>query len=96
MCFWCDDKFTPGHKCIIKRLYSICIVENKEEDEEVEIETVREMDNLEITNPNISMNALEGVLNCFKVIGRVDKLTIFIMIDSYSIHNFMNTWVANK
>lgn len=71
-------------------------MENKEEDEEVEIETVREMDNLEITNPNISMNALEGVLNCFKVIGRVDKLTIFIMIDSYSIHNFMNTWVANK
>jgi hypothetical protein len=71
-------------------------VENEEEDEKVEIETVREMDNLEITNPNISMNALEGVLNCFKVIGRVDKLTIFIMIDSYSIHNFMNTWVANK
>lgn len=75
----------------------MCIVKDEEEDEKVETETVKEKDNLEITNPHISMNALDqGVPGCLKVTGRVDKLPIFIMIDSGSTHNFLNTWVANK
>ena len=43
LCSWCDDKFTPGHKCRIKRFYSICLVGDEEEgDENSELEPVRE------------------------------------------------------
>lgn len=31
-----------------------------------------------------------------KVTRRVVRLPIFILVDSGSTHNFMNTWVANK
>lgn len=81
-----------------KKLYSICIVEYEGEDEEIELEAISEKHNLEITNPHISMNASEGVFGCYtlKVTGWVDKLPIFIMIDSGSTLNIMNKWVANK
>lgn len=99
MCFWYDDKFTPGHKCRTKRLYSICLVGDEEEgDENSELEPVREKDGLEVTDPHISMNALEGVPGCYtlKVTRRVVRLPIFILADSGSTHSFMNTWVSNK
>ena len=98
LCFWCDDKFTPGHKCRTKRLYSICLVGDEDENEDGALECVREMEESEDMDPYISMNALEGVPGCYtlKVTGKVDKLPIFILVDSGSTHNFMNTEVANK
>ena len=27
LCFWCDEKFVPGHRCKNRKLYSLCIVE---------------------------------------------------------------------
>lgn len=98
LCFWCDDKFTPGHKCRTKRLYSICLVGDEDENEDSALESVREMEESEDMDPHISMNALEGVPGCYtlKVTGRVHKLPIFILVDSGSTHNFMNTEVANK
>ena len=92
LCFWCDNKFTPGHKYITKRLYFLCIVKDKEKDEEVEINTIKERNNLKIINPHISINALKGAPNYLKVTKRVDKLPIFIMINSSKTYNFMNIW----
>jgi hypothetical protein len=34
LCFWCNDKFVPGHRYKNKKLYSLCKVEDR--DEEVE------------------------------------------------------------
>ena len=98
MCFLCDDRFTPGHKCRTKRLYSICLVEDEEQNEDNAVESIREMEELEGTEPYISMNALEGVPGCYtlKVTGMLHKLPIFILVDSGSTHNFMNIEVANK
>jgi hypothetical protein len=69
-----------------------------EGDEDSTVELGQETEVLIGTDPHISMNALEGVPGCYtlKVTGRVAKLPIFILIDSGSTHNFMNTWVANK
>ena len=98
LCFWCDNKFTPGHKCRTRKLYSICLMGDDEGDEDSTVELGQETEVLIGTDPHISMNALEGVPGCYtlKVTGRVAKLPIFILIDSGSTHNFMNTWVANK
>ena len=98
LCFWCDDKFTPGHKYRTRKLYSICLVEDDEGDVDNMVELGQEPGVLIGIDPHISMNALEGVLGCYtlKVTGRVDKLPIFRLIDSGSTHNFMNTWVASQ
>jgi hypothetical protein len=44
------------------------------------------------------LDALEGIveLNIMKVNGKMDKITVCILIDSRSTHNFLNTIVALK
>jgi len=96
MCFWCDEKFIPGHTCRNKRLSSLCIMEENEgftEDETSE-------KGLKLSNfaPHISLDALEGTLglNTMKVTEWLDKMIVSILIDSSSTHNFINSVVALK
>lgn len=58
LCFWYEDKYTFGHKCTNKRLYTLVL----ELEEEV-LEEVQETDNTgEIhEEPIVSLHALHGV-----------------------------------
>lgn len=38
LCFWCDEKFTFGHKCANKKLYTL-VLEPADAEEEI-VETV--------------------------------------------------------
>jgi hypothetical protein len=86
----------PGHRCKNKRLYSLCILEDDEDNVEVEDETeVREQD---LLTPYISLNALEGTMgyHTLRVARKLDKHPLYILIDSGSTHNFLNSAFANK
>nr|TKS08041.1 hypothetical protein D5086_0000106910 [Populus alba] len=96
LCFWCDDKFVPGHRCRNKKVYSLSVLEEEEglpEDEVIE----EEVSSREVT-PHISLDALEGTvgLNTMKVNGKMVKTNVCILIDSGSTHNFLNTTIVNK
>jgi hypothetical protein len=95
LCFWCDEKFIPGHRCQNKKLYSLCIMEESGEGREDEGATDLDPNTY---NPHISVNALEGVtgLNTLRVTGRVEKQPIVILIDSGSTHNFISNHVADR
>jgi len=96
LCFWCDDRFVPGHRCKNKRLYSLCILEDDEDVVDIEGETdVGEQD---LFTPYISLNALEGTMGChtLRVVGKVDKHPLYILIDSGSTYNFLNSAFATK
>jgi len=56
LCFWCDEKFVPGHRCKNQKLYSLCIIEDEEENSEEE-ETIETM-NVEAFTPHLSLHAL--------------------------------------
>jgi hypothetical protein len=60
LCFWCDDKFVPGHKYRNKRVYALSVVE--EEDGGLEEELPEEEANVRELTPHISLDALEGTL----------------------------------
>jgi hypothetical protein len=96
LCFWCDEKCVPRHRCRNKKLYSLCIIkddeENLEEGEPIEIM------NVEVLTPHLSLQAIQGTIWCqtIKVWGKIDKCYIFILIDSGSTHNFLNFDLANK
>ena len=96
LCFWCDERFTPGHRCKNKRLYSLCIVEDDEDslDREGEINVVEQ----ESLIPHISLNALDETRGChtLRVSGKADQHSVYILIDSRSTHNFLNSAIANK
>ena len=91
LCFWCDEKFIPGHRCKNKRVYSLCIMED-EDNSEGEGQEGSE-DDPNVFTPQISINALEGTsgFQTLRVTGKVDKTSLFIMVDSGSTHNFINT-----
>ena len=96
MLFRSDERFTPGHRCKNKRLYSLCIVEDDEDnlDREEEINVVEQ----ESLIPHISLNALDGTRGChtLRVTGRADQHSVYILIDFGSTHNFLNSVTANK
>ncbi|XP_071728193.1 uncharacterized protein [Rutidosis leptorrhynchoides] len=104
-CFYCDQKYAPGHKCP-GQLYSLEVVV----DEEVEHQLLSEMSDIEeeeehefaadqgINSPHISLNALTGTnaYQTMRVKGLVNKYKIHILIDSGSTHNFLDINVAKK
>jgi len=96
LCFLCDEKFIPGHRCRNKKVYSLCILDDEDVAEE-EVQEGSEIDPDTFT-PQISINALEGTpgFQTLRVTGKVDKSPLFIMIDFGSTHNFINTQVAKR
>jgi len=95
ICFWCDEKFIPGHRCQNKKLYSLCVMEENGEGSEDEGAIDLDPDTY---HPHISLNALEGVtgLNTLRVTGKVEKQPLVILVDSGSTHNFINNHVADR
>jgi len=73
-------------------LYSLCMINDDGEDTG-EVETEVEDQNLGISTPHISINALEGTngFYTFKVTSKVNKHSLFIMVDSERTRNFLNT-----
>lgn len=105
LCFNCDDKFIPGHKCK-GRIFRLsadqsCFWEIEKENEvEAEIEESEEEENIQIIQGDqteISLCAFEGHINSNTI--RSDRFIkcqcISVLVDTGSIHNFMQVEVAN-
>lgn len=97
LCFWCDEKFTFGHKRANRKLYSMVLEQMEEEDEAVEpvqSETKEE-------GATVSLHALNGVgltgkNQTMKLIGHFKKRRLNILIDSGNTHNFLDQNVAKQ
>ncbi|KAJ0628009.1 putative nucleotidyltransferase, Ribonuclease H [Helianthus annuus] len=91
-CFWCTEKFVPGHKCA--RTKGQVFVIEMEEEEETEAEVVQD----EEKEHHISIHALTGMpsYSTMRVQGSMGNRQLHILIDSGSTHNFIDTRVAKK
>ncbi|GKA65822.1 reverse transcriptase, partial [Tanacetum coccineum] len=96
LCFYCDQKYAPGHKCA-GQLFSLILVPQEEEDC---FEDCLEEENMEVSQelPQISLHAMNGVQNyrTLRVRGTVGKHIIHILVDCESTHNFVDIAVAKK
>lgn len=100
ICFWCDERYVPGHKCKGKKpqLYHIEMeaddVVQEEEQEEI-AEPEKEGDT---QCAQISVQAIEGVTTyqTMRVTGHHGKKYLQILLDSGSTHNFIDTGTALK
>ncbi|CAM8978876.1 unnamed protein product [Rhodiola kirilowii] len=107
LCFNCDERYAPGHKCRPRFQCLVlnetpfeeeCPVINHVEDEEVDLHAEEhELVNPD-TTPNISCHALEGRVapSTLRLRGQLKTLPIVILVDSGSTHNFLQTRVARK
>ncbi|XP_074342267.1 uncharacterized protein LOC141679753 [Apium graveolens] len=98
LCFWCDEKYVPGHKCKGKKPQFFHIeAEDDDEDGETEIPVEVEVEeNNECAQ--ISVEAMEGIsaFQTMRVTGHHGKKDLHILLDSGSTHNFIDTSKALK
>jgi len=94
LCFYCDERYAPGHRCSKPQLFMMVDMQqlDEEHDEEMEIETPEE------AIPDISFHAMTGTDHpqTFRVTGRIGHTGIIILIDGGSTHNFIDQSVAAK
>ncbi|XP_028055574.1 uncharacterized protein LOC114259749 [Camellia sinensis] len=94
LCFNCNEKFSPVHRC--KKLFLIEGSWSDEEDDDVDMEVIELKENEETLG--ISLHAIYGARapQTMKVRGQIGQHQITLLIDSGSTHNFLNSKVARK
>lgn len=98
LCCYCDDKFSPTHKCP-NRHYFLFQVEDED------IEHVIENNNSAIPEPyvadefehHLSLNALNGSYgtDTMRFQGHIQGVAITVLLDSGSSDNFLQPKIAN-
>jgi hypothetical protein len=105
LCYNCDDKYFPGHKCKEQNLFMAISEDISEED----VETPLVSESPEITDitppsdppevePVISLNALTGFSapQNLKLNGYIKHRKVIILADSGSTHNFIHRLIAQE
>ncbi|GKB36930.1 reverse transcriptase, partial [Tanacetum coccineum] len=100
LCFYCDKKYVPWHKCS-GHVFSIEFLgEDKMQDnvEELEEQVTEEVVAEPVIYPYISLNDLAGVntFHTMRIKGHVGKQDIHILVDSGSTHNFVDVLYAKR
>ncbi|GKA17130.1 retrotransposable element Tf2 [Tanacetum coccineum] len=96
LCFYCDQKYTPGHKCV-GQLYSLVVLADEEE-EYFEVEEGDDELNVQDEIPQILLNALNwsNTFQTMRITGKVGKHELHILVDCGSTHNFLDVNVAKQ
>ena len=92
LCFNCDERFLPGHRC--KQLFVIEGIYTDEGEEEEPLNTGE----TEEEEPIISLHALTGSPNpqTMHVRGSLGKVGVTVLMDSGSTHSFINPKVVHR
>lgn len=94
LCYNCDEKFTPGHRC--KKLFLIEACYDGDNDVVIDEDEVIIEDSKVV--PEISLHAISGVKasSTMQVKGTMGSLTTIVLVDSGSTHNFISEDIARK
>ncbi|KAH7545445.1 hypothetical protein FEM48_Zijuj01G0094700 [Ziziphus jujuba var. spinosa] len=92
LCYYCDEKFAPGHRCMKPQLF---MIEDSLETEEEE--NVPQEDDQDVI-PEIYFHAISGTDHpqTLRVTGRIKSRDLMVLIDGGSLHNFIDQSVVQK
>eukprot|EP00253_Pinus_taeda_P033815 PITA_33815 len=101
LCYYCDEKYSPGHKCKEPKFFQIDATNysSSEEDPPLEEPEVVEEDNQKDNVPDepvISLHDLAGISSpqTLKIRGFIKHRLVVVLIDSGSTHNFIHQKVV--
>jgi hypothetical protein len=92
LCFNCNDKFTPGHKC-----QGLLLLECQPAEYEMEEEELQIADNMgDQAEPEILLYALTSWTSpqTMRVAATIGSQHVMVLIDSGSTHNFLSEKIA--
>eukprot|EP00253_Pinus_taeda_P004829 PITA_04829 len=101
LCYYCDEKYSPRHKCKEPKFFQIDATDynSTEEDPPLEehepLEDDNQQDNVS-DEPVISLHALVGISSpqTLKIRGFIKHRLVVVLIDSGSTHNFIHQKVT--
>lgn len=103
LCYNCDDKWGPNHKCKARFFFIVAEEDEEPHDPEPPIADLSVTSEPPPLNPQpdppnaqISFNALSGTLapESLRLFGHVGQMCVTILIDGGSTHNFIQSRVA--
>jgi hypothetical protein len=105
ICYNCDEKYFPGHKCKEQKLFMVISEDVPKED--VIVPLVEEPSLPDATHepadppdidPRISLHALTGFSapQTLKLIGYIKHIKVIILVGSGSTHNFIHRRIAQE
>ncbi|KAF3654976.1 Tropinone reductase -like protein [Capsicum annuum] len=100
LCYFCNEKYVPGHKCKnFKQLYLLEVKEVEDGQDYAEDENHKEKDDAilpQMEQMEISIHALNGSLGfrTLRVTGYHAKRPLHILVDTGSSHNFIDPEVV--
>ena len=105
LCYNCDEKYFPGHKCKEQKIF-MAISEDISEDDVKDPPVVESHEPTDMTPPFdppevesvISLNALTGFYSpqTIKLIGYIKHRKVIILVDSGRIHNFIHCHISQE
>eukprot|EP00253_Pinus_taeda_P029117 PITA_29117 len=101
LCYYCDEKYSPGHKCKEPKFFQIDATNYSSSEEAPPLEELEEAeeDNQKDNVPDepvISLHALARISSpqTLKIRGFIKHRLVVVLIDSGSTHNFIHQRVA--
>jgi len=105
LCYNCDDKYFPGHKCKEQNIFMAISEDISEEDEETpsvsespESTDIAPPSDPPEVEPVISLNALTSFSTpqTLNLIGYIKHWKVIILVDSGSTHNFIHRRISQE
>ena len=98
LCFTCDEKFTPSHRCPNKQYLWLQLEEEHDVTDQPNSSVEDAVDEIPpVCEPHLSFNALKGSagIGTMRFQGILNGLPIQILLDSGSSDNFLQPRIAN-
>ena len=92
LCYYCNEKYEPDHKCKRKQIF---LLDGDESEEKATCEVENDIKEDDLV---VSLNAISGSTShqTMRIRGNIKRKALTILIDSGSTHNFLDPIVAKR